>query len=392
MAEKAFITPKVLKWARESARMAEEIAAAKASVPVAKLKQWENGTAQPTIRQAQILAKAYKRPFALFFFTEIPRDFQPLQDFRKPGSKKLTTSSIFIIREIQQKQAWIRDVYIDNGEDKLPFVGQFSIKDNPEKVANHIRSTLKINPTAYKMNNPIKEWIDAAETVGIFVGRTSFIHPRLKLDSDEIQGFAIADQYAPFVFVNSDDWNAPQLFTLVHELAHIWIAETGISNDVDPEIKNKDRFHPVELFCNKVAANALMPKHIMLGFEPATFAHFKNVFSAARKIGVSSFALLFRALNLNIISLPVYKKMRKQADMQYAEFLKREAEKKAKQKDKEKQSGPDYFLLQLNRNGRLFTQTVLDAYKGGFLEPTLASNLLNVQTNKFPKLEAQIYR
>jgi transcriptional regulator with XRE-family HTH domain len=78
MADKAFITPNVLKWARESARMSEETAAAKVSVTVEKFKEWEAGTNQPTIRQAQTLAKAYKRPFALFFLPEIPRDFQPL--------------------------------------------------------------------------------------------------------------------------------------------------------------------------------------------------------------------------------------------------------------------------------------------------------------------------
>ena len=104
MADKAFITPNVLKWARESAKMSKETAASKASVTIDKLQEWENGTSKPTIKQAQTLAKAYKRPFALFFLPEIPRDFQPLQDFRKSGSKTLTTSSIFIIREIQQKQ------------------------------------------------------------------------------------------------------------------------------------------------------------------------------------------------------------------------------------------------------------------------------------------------
>ena len=120
MAEKAYITPNVLKWARESARMSEEVACAKVSVSSEKLKEWENGDSLPTIRQAQTLAKAYKRPFALLFLPEIPRDFQPLQDFRKSGSKPFNTSSIFIIRETQQKQSWIRDLYEDNKEKKLP--------------------------------------------------------------------------------------------------------------------------------------------------------------------------------------------------------------------------------------------------------------------------------
>lgn len=392
MAGKAYITPKVLKWARESARMLEETAAAKVSVSVNRLKEWEAGTSQPTIRQAQTLAKAYKRPFALFFLPDVPRDFQPLQDFRKSGSKALTTSSIFIIREIQQKQAWISDVYSENQEDKLAFVGRFSIKDNPQTVAKDILRTLKINPALYKTDNPIKEWIDASESNGIFVSRTSFVNSRLKLDSQEIQGFAIADQYAPFVFVNSDDWNAPQLFTLVHELAHIWIAETGISNEVEPDLKGKDKLHPVELFCNEVAANALMPKEIVLKLDPSSFRTSKDVFKASKQLGVSSFAILVRALNLNIISIPSYQKLKSQAEIDFSEYLKKEAEKKAKQKEKEKQGGPNYFLLQLNRNSRLFTQTVLDAFRGGFIEPTLASNLLNVQVNKFSKLESQLYR
>ncbi len=337
MADKAYITPNVLKWARESARMSEEIAAAKVHVKVDKLKEWEEGTSQPTIRQAQILAKAYKRPFALFFLPEIPRDFQPLQDFRKKGSKAFTTSSIFIIREIQQKQTWISDVYSENQEDKLAFVGRFSVKDNPQRVAKDLLETLKINPASYKTDNPIKEWIDAAEENGIFVSRTSFIHSRLKLDAEELQGFAIADPHAPFVFVNSEDWNAPQLFTLVHELAHIWIAETGISNEVEPELKHKEKFHPVELFCNEVAANALMPEEIVLSSVSASFHNSKDVFKVAKQFGVSSFALLVRVLNLNIITASVYQKLKKQADIDYAEHLKREAEKKINKRKKIKQ-------------------------------------------------------
>jgi Zn-dependent peptidase ImmA (M78 family)/DNA-binding XRE family transcriptional regulator len=392
MADKAFITPNVLKWARDSAKMTEEIAAAKVSVSVDKLKEWEDGTSQPTIRQAQTLAKSYKRPFALFFLPDIPRDFQPLQDFRKSGSKSLTTSSIFIIREIQQKQGWISDVYTENQEEKLPFVGRFNINDNPQKVAEDILQTLNINPLLYKTDNPIKEWIDAAETNGIFISRTSFIHSRLKLDAEELQGFAIADKHAPFVFVNSDDWNAPQLFTLVHELAHIWIAETGISNEVEPNLKQKDTFHPVELFCNEVAANALMPQKIILNFDASLFQSSKDVFKIAKQLGVSSFALLVRALNLHIISFAIYNNLKQQADKDFAEYLRIEAEKKARQKEKEKPGGPNYFLLKLNRNSRLFTQTVLDAFRGGYIEPTLASNLLNVQVNKFQKLESQLVR
>lgn len=395
MADKAYITPNVLKWARESARMTEETAAAKIpKLTVEKLKEWEDGTSQPTIRQAQILAKAYKRPFALFFLPEVPRDFQPLQDFRKSGSKELTTSSIFIIREIQQKQAWISDVYSENNEEKLPFVGRFSLNSNPKDVADDILTTLGINPSKYKTDNPIREWINAAESNGIFVSRTSFIHSKMKLDSEELQGFAIADQFAPFVFVNSDDWNASQLFTLVHELAHIWIAATGISNEIEPEIANRDKFNPIELFCNEVAANALIPSELILGVDKSVFYNSQDIFKTAKNLGVSSFAFLVRALNLQLVTNPEYKVLKRQAEIDYQAFLKREAEKKAalKLKQKEKPGGPNPYLLRLNKNSRLFTQVVLDALRSGFVQPTQASFLLGTPSNNFHKLEAQIYK
>lgn len=395
MADKAFITPNVLKWARESAKMTEEAAAAKIpKLTVEKLKEWEDGISQPTIRQAQILAKAYKRPFALFFLPEVPRDFQPLQDFRKSGSKELTTSSIFIIREIQQKQAWVSDVYSDNNEEKLPFVGRFSLNNNPRDVANDILITLGINPGKYRTDNPIREWINAAESNGIFVSRTSFIHSKMKLDSEELQGFAIADHFAPFVFVNSDDWSAPQLFTLVHELAHIWIAETGISNEVEPEITNHDRFNPIELFCNEVAANALMPTEIILNIDKRVFRNSQEIFKIAKNFGVSSFAFLVRALNLQLVSNSEYKALKRQVDIDYQAYIKREAEKKAalKLKQKEKPGGPNPYLLRLNKNSRLFTQVVLDALRSGFVQPTQASFLLGTPSNNFHKLEAQIYK
>jgi Zn-dependent peptidase ImmA (M78 family) len=375
--------------------MTEETAAAKIpKLTIEKLKEWEDGTSQPTIRQAQILAKAYKRPFALFFLPEVPQDFQPLQDFRKSGSKELTTSSIFIIREIQQKQAWISDVYSENNEEKLPFVGRFSINDNPKFVANDILATLDINPAKYKTENPIKEWINAAESNGIFVSRTSFIHSRMKLDSEELQGFVIADPFAPFIFINSDDWNAPQLFTLVHELAHIWIAATGISNGIEPEIVNRNKFNPIELFCNEVAANALMPVEIILNVDRRVFRNSQEIFNVAKNLGVSSFAFLARALNLQLVSKSEYNTLKRQAEIHYQAFIKREAEKKAalKLKRKEKPGGPNPYLLRVNKNSRLFTQVVLDALRSGFVQPTQASFLLGTPSNNFHKLEAQIYR
>jgi Zn-dependent peptidase ImmA (M78 family)/DNA-binding XRE family transcriptional regulator len=392
MADKAFVTPEILKWARITARISAEEAASKVSVPAERLEEWESGLSQPTIRQAEKLARAYKRPFALLFLSEIPRDFQPLQDFRRRGSEPLGTGSIFIIREIQQKQDWISDEFKANGEPKIEFVGKFSLESDPATVAEDILSTLQINPRRYTGTSPLREWIDKAETKGIFVSRTSFIHSRMKLDSDEFQGFAIADSYAPFVFINSDDWDAPCLFTLVHELAHLWIAESGISNIGEPDIGGNAELPSIELFCNEVAANALMPTELMQSFSPLMFNSANEIFRNVRGLGVSRFAFLVRSYKLGLIELETYRYLKNQADREFAAYKQREEEKIALQKTAENRGGPSYYLLQVNKNGRLFTQIVLDAYKGGFIEPTQASSLLNVKINNFLGLEAQLYR
>ena len=387
MAERAFITPEVLKWARETAKMSETDAAAKVSVKSEKITEWESGESQPTVNQAIKLAKSYQRPFAVLFLPEPPTDFQPLQDFRKSGSKELSTAVTFIIREIQKKQSWISQLNQENEESTIPFVGRFSLRDDPKIVAKDILRTLSINPTNYGETHPLKKWIDQAEQNGIFISRTSFIHTRLKLDKEELQGFAIADPYAPFVFINSADWGAPQLFTLVHELAHIWIAQTGISNNVDIEVKGK--LHPVELYCNEVAANALIPEEVFDRISPDSFLTSRQVFRIAKMLGVSSFSLIYRALNLKTINLEQYRGLKRQATIEFKEFLAREKIKKAKQK--KNPGGPSPYLLKLNRNSRLFTQIVLDGFNGGRIEPNLASNLLSTKSNKFHKLEERIY-
>lgn len=390
MSDKAYITPKVLKWARVSAKMTLEVAASKVSVDPERLDSWEKGESLPTIRQAETLAKAYRRPFALLFLPDIPWDFQPLQDFRRKTAKPLGTASIFIIREIQQKQTWMSEALQDNDSNPLSFVGRFSTQSDPQTVASDILATLHIDPKNYSTESPIKEWIDKAERQGVFISRTSFIHSHLKLDSEEIQGFAIADRYAPFVFINSEDWDAPQLFTIVHELVHIWIAATGISNEVEPGMQDNAGLDPVELFCNEVAALALMPADVMQSLSQTTFGTSSDIFKAAKKMGVSSYALLVRAYKMQLISAGRYRKLKADIEADFLAFRQREEEKKARQKQKD--GGPSPYLLRLNKNGRLFTQIVLDSFRGGFLEATMASNLLNTQVNNFPKLEAWLYK
>jgi Zn-dependent peptidase ImmA (M78 family)/transcriptional regulator with XRE-family HTH domain len=392
MADKAYITPKLLKWARETAKVSEENAASKVNVTAEKITEWESGLSQPTIRQAQILAKAYRRPFAIFFLDEIPKDFFPLQDFRKDRSKELSTASIFIIREIQQKQTWISNVLKENNEEPLAFVGKFNLQSDPNVVAKDILQTLNIDPTNYQNDNPMKTWIESSEKNGIFISRSSFIHSRLKLDSDEIQGFAIADRFAPFVFINTENWDSAQLFTLVHELAHIWIAQTGISNGIEQIENFSQDVNSIEIFCNKVAAAALIPMEYLSHYSIHEFSDTRELFNISKSLGVSSISVLYRAKNLHLIQHSQFTALRQKAEIEYFQLLKRLQEKKIEQKlkQKEKPGGPNPYLLRLNKNSKLFTQVVLDFVRSGFVQPSQASFLLGTPATSLNKLEAQI--
>jgi Zn-dependent peptidase ImmA (M78 family)/DNA-binding XRE family transcriptional regulator len=386
MADKAFITPAVAKWARETAHMTLEIAAEKVSISPERLKEWENGQGQPTILQAQKLAAIYHRPFALFFLPQPPYDFTPLQDFRRKTASSLGTASTFILREIRQKQAWVKDFFEESGEPILSFVGRFSIQNTPQAVAVDILRTLEIDPTHYGEKSPMKEWIAKAEAKGIFITRTSNIHSRMKLDSNELQGFAIADNLAPFIFLNTEDWNTAQLFTLVHELAHLWINQTGISNDIEPDPSThseRDPMHPVELFCNQVAAEALLPGELFDKLDKRIFNDATSIYNGARKLEVSAFSLLYRAFSLKVVKLDQYRLLKSEVQKRFQEYVQLfEVE-----KNKEATYANPY-RMRVNRNGQLFTRHVIDAFRSGFVSPTEASRLLNTPINKFPKLEA----
>ena len=389
MSNLAPITPGVLKWARESAKISAVSAALRISTSEEKIIQWETGEAMPSISQAKKLAEFYKRPFALFFLPEIPRDFTPLQDFRRTGSIELGTASLFMIREIQERQAWLSDFNEENEMAPLPFIGKFALDNSPSQVAEDILHTLEINPCNYKNLAPLKVWLTQIEAHGIYVSRSSFIHSRMTISVEELQGFAIADNYAPFVFLNTGDWEAPTLFTLVHELAHLWINESGISNISLLDTEPISSYHPIEIFCNEVAACALIP---IGGISQVDFHKIQHprIFQISKRWGVSSFALLVRAFNLELITIEQYHNLKAEAEYNFKVFLKHEEIKRAKQKEQGKGT-PHPLTLRLNRNGKMFTQTVLEAYKGGQISSSTASQLLNVKINHFPKLEARIY-
>lgn len=386
----ANVNPEILKWARKTARISLEKAASTISktCKTERIKEWESleGKDRPSIKQVEKLARLYRRPPDVFYLPFIPKDYPPLKDFRHNKEEGYGTALIFMMREIQEKHEWLKIFLLKSREKKLDYVGRFNIKDSPVEVARDIRKTLGIN-SRLAAEKPLKYWIEKAELKKIYISLTSNYHTRLKLDSDIFKGFVIADSHAPFIFLNSDDWDHGQLFTLVHELAHIWIGVSGVSNETEINPMNKG-LHVVERFCNEVAVEALLPEEEIVPYLPSNKKDitFKNIAKAARKLGVSNIAIINRLTEIKILDESKFKVLRKEADNAWKEHLYKLSQKK------KSSGGPNYYIMQLRRSGKAFSNVIMNFYKSGKINSVDASRLLKVKEGNFVKFEKYIYK
>jgi len=387
MAAKPKVNREILKWARTSARISPEKVAKVISKTCTadRIREWETPEGKDSPSQAQLkkLARLYRRPIDVFGLPYIPKEFPRLKDFRS-NKDELDTAVIFIMREIQEKQEWLRNFYMKPKGSKLPFAGKYNIKHDPGVVAADIRKTLGIS-LADKPDKPLKYWITKAEEKRIFISLSSNFHTRLKLNSDVFKGFVIADQFAPFIFLNSDDWDQGQLFTLVHELAHIWIGVSGISSDTGL-ITPGQGIHPVEKFCNEVAVRALVPEEEVKKLMPEKGeVAFKNITKAARRFGIFNRSMVLRMKSIGLIGDQTGELL-KTADDAWKEFLEKESKKP------KSSGGPNYYIMVLRRNSKSFANVVMDNYKRGRISGDVASRLLNVREANFGKLETYVYK
>ena len=258
---RAPVNPELLLWGRERAGVAQEDLAVKFK----KLPEWEDGQSQPTLKQAEAFARALHVPFGYLFLSEPPEEAVPIPDFRTFAGHAVTRPSPNLLDTIyacQERQSWYRDFSRVVGEPNLGFVGSASVEASPESVAERIRETLGFD-LAVRRKCPT--WTDAlrlfvrqADEAGVLVMVSGIVmsNTRRRLDPAEFRGFALCDPLAPLIFVNGKDTKAAQMFTLAHELAHIWLGASALSNLGAAPTTG---FCREEVWCNAVAAELLVP-------------------------------------------------------------------------------------------------------------------------------------
>ena len=258
---RAPVNPEVLRWARERAGETQENLAAKFK----RLPEWEDGQSRPTLKQAESFARALHVPVGYLFLSEPPEEAIPIPDFRTFAGRAVTRPSPNLLDTIyacQERQSWYREFARVVGERVPGFVGSASLDTPPESVAAQIRETLGLDVVARHkcstLTDALRLFIRKADEFGVLVMVSGIVmsNTRRPLDPAEFRGFALCDPLAPLVFVNGKDTKAAQMFTLAHELAHIWLGASALSNLGTAPGQG---FRNEEVWCNAVAAEFLVP-------------------------------------------------------------------------------------------------------------------------------------
>jgi Zn-dependent peptidase ImmA (M78 family) len=270
---------------------------------------------------------------------------------------------------------WLREYRQFTQEaEPLPFVGRFAPSSSAEEVAHDLSETLgvsiKVRLQSSTRDDLLRNLIETAELAGVLVLRNGVVgnNTHRPLNVEEFRGFAYCDQFAPVIFINGRDARAAQVFTLVHELAHIWVNESGLSN---PDFQKSAREHSnqVERFCDSVAAETLVPERDFLAEWKLSSPVSTNIRRLAGYFKVSNIVVLRRANELGKIS-------RKQFLDEYAMTL---------SQARTSSPGGDGRRNVLTRNSSTFTRTLIEAVLTGHTTEKEAAALLSLKVPSFDR-------
>lgn len=264
------VQPALLRWAGErSGRSAVDL-----QKRFPKLEAWEQGSILPTLKQLEAYARATRTPIGYLFLQEPPIEALPVTDFRTVGDADVNRPSPDLLDMLylcQQRQDWYREEARTAGEPPLAFVGSLDTSEDTTAAAARLRDTLEFDieqqRKAPTWDQALRQFIRQADASGVLVMVSGVVgnNTHRALDPQEFRGFALADPFAPLIFINGKDAKAARIFTLAHEIAHLWLGESGVSNpqaDFVADAKSTPH-HSSERWCNRVAAELLAPANVL---------------------------------------------------------------------------------------------------------------------------------
>ncbi len=376
MADRVIINTEVFKWARLELNLSIEDIASKMSKSEEEIVLWESGELQPTYKQLEKLAyKIFNIPIATFFLSEVPEDVSVKKDFRTLANDVIAGISYetrLSIKRANYLMSVLKELFDTNKSDSLIFRDfQVSLNNEVESIASSIRDYLQIDAqTQFNFSNSYQAfnyYRDRIEEKGVYIFQ-------FKLEGD--RAFCLYDEVFPIIVVNSGDSINSRIFSVFHELCHILIQESNIFID---KYLNSYQEREAEIFCNRVAAEVLLPNKVFMDFffDRASGKWSEEfVKQAARSYSVSKEVILRRLLDNKIVSQRDYQELKAKWD---EEFRNR------------KSSGGSYYRNIVSSLGRKFIGEVLSLYRIGKINDTSANNFLGVKLGNFGKLETELY-
>jgi Zn-dependent peptidase ImmA (M78 family) len=364
------VKPELLRWAVERSRVDPLTRTG------ALAEAWLRGAKQPTLRQLEAFAKATYTPLGYFFLPEPPVDQLPIQDFRtvrgeieRPSANLLDT-----VYAMQRRQDFLREDRREGEAEPLDFVGSARLDDEPEAIGRAMRRVAGLDEgwaaTVGTWTEAIGALRQRIESLGVVVVINGVVgnNTSRKLDVREFRGFALTDVHAPFIFVNGADAKSAQMFTLAHELAHVWLGRDGEGlSGFDGLFPGEQR---VERFCDRAAAEFLVPAAELQARWPRVRADDEPFEHLARHFKVSPIVAARRAMDLRLVTRQAFFAF-------YEDYTQRE------RRRPKASGGGDFYNTQNTRVGQGFALAVMRAALDGRVSFKEAYDLTGLRGGAF---------
>ncbi len=377
------IQPKILTWARETAGLSPEDAAhalgltsARGKTGMQRLESMELGEEEPSRPLIGKMAKVYRRPLLVFYLAEPPRRGDRGQDFRTlPGQERFNPELDALVRDIKARQGLIRSMLEDDRAEPLDFIGSTTMEAPVTAIAAQIAERLKFNLGRYRATKNadeafayLRETIEASGVYVLLLGNLGSYHTNMPVDV--FRGFALADKIAALIVINDQDARTAWSFTAMHELAHLWLGQTGISG--------RDTENQVERYCNDVAGEFLLPEMELRQLAPSlresfvTIAEEISTFAEAHR--VSRLMVAYKLYRTGRIGKTMWAALDERFREDWLAYRQRESE-----KTKKVEGGPNYYIVRRHRIGDALLGLVRRSLDEGTITYTKASRVLGVK-------------
>jgi Zn-dependent peptidase ImmA (M78 family) len=360
------IKPELLRWAIQRAGFSEE----RAIDVFPTLGDWLSGAKLPTMSQLQKFASKFHTPFGFLFLDHAPVESIPIPMFRgEAGHTNHFDLDVYdTVLTIQNRQDWLEDYLRDNDIETCPIVNIVTTYTPIRETVTILRERLQLEPKwAFSLSNPdcaVNQLTERIEQLGIFVAFNGVVgnNPHRVLKVSECRGFALVNDVAPYIFVNSHDSKSAQLFTLIHEVVHIMLGTSA----GDAGYGEDENYHnETERYCDRVAAEFLVPTDIL---QEVWCNDLKRI---SRKFKVSELVIARRGRELGLLSSQDYREFW----VQYSSRVRNISTKSS--------AGGDFYRTSAKRVGKTFAIHVRNAVNSRQLSYTEAYRLTGLQGRSY---------